>query len=159
MKRALFLWLFLPISLSCAFGQNTPLDDCARTARMRIYSDAFVSEETGDLGGYELALDRRNDSAVHGLLYVYQGGPSDGIPLTGRVTGNRVRLEGDWVLHVTEYPSGKQITEKRFVRVVGTAGSAAFQGTVSFESLTPERLRLKRVKSIWLCASQTEQGR
>jgi hypothetical protein len=44
----------LPILYSISLGASD--DECARTSKMKIYSDAFVAEESGDLDGYELAL-------------------------------------------------------------------------------------------------------
>ncbi len=38
---------------------------------MRIYSNAVVSEETGDVSGFELAVRKLSDSTVDVLLYVY----------------------------------------------------------------------------------------
>lgn len=57
-------------------------DECARTAQMDIYSNAQVSEVTGDLGGFELALDKPNASHRKALLFVYEGAANKyGIPL------------------------------------------------------------------------------
>jgi hypothetical protein len=55
---------------------------------MRIYSNAVVSEETGDVSGFELAVKKLNDSTVDALLYVYEGAPNNnGIHLQGRTSG------------------------------------------------------------------------
>jgi hypothetical protein len=51
------------------------------TAQMQIYSNAYISKETGDVVGYELAIKQHDDSTVDALLYVYEGAPNDdGIP-------------------------------------------------------------------------------
>jgi hypothetical protein len=55
---ALFVLFALAISLPKSFGQSGLPDECAQTAQMDIYSDAQVSEVTGDLGDFELALER-----------------------------------------------------------------------------------------------------
>ena len=43
--------------VSFAFGLGATENECAQTAHMQIYSVTSVSKETGDLDGYELALD------------------------------------------------------------------------------------------------------
>jgi hypothetical protein len=120
---------------------------------MRIYSNAFLSKETGDVGGYELAIERHNDTSVDALLYVYEGAPNDdGISISGQASGKRVTLEGEWVEHLIEYPSKKEIVQTHHVKIDGTLGSRWFQSSVTIGGLvTPERVRLKRVDHIWLC--------
>jgi hypothetical protein len=79
-------------------------DQCAQTAHMRIYLRAFVAPESGDLDGYELALEQRSSSAVRALLYVYEGAANDdGILLSGSLSGKKLILQGDWVERLTEY--------------------------------------------------------
>jgi Ankyrin repeats (3 copies)/Ankyrin repeat len=136
-------------------------DDCARTAQMDVYSDAQVSREAGDLSGFELGLDKPNGSHRRALLFVYEGGGSEGIPLTAIAQGsNRLIIEGTWVEHLTEYPSKKEIVQTHRVRIAGKFTPRIFRGTISIEGLgiaNPENMQLKRVKRIWVC--NTHQSR
>jgi len=120
---------------------------------MRVYSDAYLSEETGDVGGIELATTEKNDSTVDALLFIYEGAPNDeAIPLSGSVANKHLTLQGNWVEHLVEYPSKKEIVQRHFVRVEGKLDSAAFQGDLKIEGLAfPDKTRLKRVPQIWLC--------
>jgi hypothetical protein len=128
-------------------------DECARTAQMQIYTNAFLHEETGDVLGYELAIEQRNGSTAHALLYVYEGAPNDeGMEISGPITDKKVRLQGTWDEHLTESPSEKEIVKTHFVRVNGTLDSISFRGTVNIDGMdTPEKVRLKRVDRLWLC--------
>jgi hypothetical protein len=130
-----------------------PEPDCGRTAKMRVYSDAYLSEETGDVGGIELAITERNDSTVEALLFIYEGAPNDeAIPLSGSAASKYLTLQGKWVEHLVEYPSKKEIVQSHFVRMEGKLDSAAFQGDLKIEGLAfPDKARLKRVPQIWLC--------
>jgi hypothetical protein len=100
-----------------------------------------------------LALEQRNDPSAHALLYVYEGVPnSEGIEISGLVTGKKVKLEGTWNEHLTERPSEKEIVKTHFVRVNGTLDSISFRGTVNIDGMdTPEKVKLKRVDRLWLC--------
>ena len=90
--------------------------NCGRTAEMRVYSNAYLSEETGDVGGIELAIKDKRDSSVNALLFVYEGAPNDeAIPLSGSVTNKHLTLQGNWVEHLVEYPSKKEIVQTQFV--------------------------------------------
>jgi len=147
--------LLAVVALSATLlAQNTvPADECERTARMQVYSNVFVHEETGDLLGYDLALKRKVDSGVDALLYVYEGGDSDaGVPLSGQISNNRLSVEGTWVEHLIEYPSKKEIVQTHFVKIVGTLDAAAFRGDLKIEGMGErEQVKLKRVKRIWSC--------
>lgn len=120
---------------------------------MQIYSATFVSKETGDLDGYELALEQHTDSSVDALLYVYEGAENDdGIPLPGHISDKNLTLEGTWNEHQIEYPSKKEIVVTHVVRIAGTLDSHWFRGTLKIEGLeTPTNVRLKRVDRIWTC--------
>jgi len=126
---------------------------CARTAHMRIYSDTSFSEETGDVAGYELALQRRNESTVEAVLFIYEGAANDdGIPLSGHVSGMELTIEGKWIEHLIKYPSKEESVQTHEVKIVGTLDSARFRGKITIDGLaTPDRVRLKRVSHIWLC--------
>ena len=130
-----------------------PDPDCGRTAKMRVYSDADQSEETGDVGGTELAITEKKDSTVGALLFLYEGAPNDeAIPLSGRIANKHLTLRGNWVEHLVEYPSKKDIVQTHVVTVDGTLDSAAFQGDLKVEGLAfPVKARLKRVPQIWVC--------
>jgi hypothetical protein len=138
-----------------SFGQSGVRQECAPTAQMNIYSDAQVSSVTGDLGGFEVALDKNSYGPQRkALLFVYEGSDSDGIPLTATINGDHLVIEGTWVEHLTEYPSKKDIVQKHFVRVTGTLTPKMLQGTISIEGLevaNPDNMRLKRVRQIWVC--------
>ena len=128
-------------------------DECSRTAGMEVYSNAFAHKETGDVLGYELAVKRHDDSTVDAFLYVYEGGPNnDAIPLFGRVLGKNLSIRGDWAEHLTEYPSKKEIVQRHLVKIDGVLDSASFNGEVTIQGMNErESIRLKHVKSIWLC--------
>lgn len=121
---------------------------------MQVYSNVFIHEETGDLLGYDLAIKRNGDSGVDALLYVYEGGDSDdGIPLSGQVLNNRLTVQGNWVEHLIEYPSGKKVAVKHDVKVIGVLDSTSFRGELSIEgSEEHQHVRLKYVKRIWSCS-------
>lgn len=134
-----------------------PKSDCGRTAKMRVYSDAYLSEETGDVGGTELAIKEKKDSKVDALLFLYEGEPNDeAIPLSGSTANKHLTLQGNWVEHLVEYPSKKEVVQTHVVTVGGTLDSAAFQGDLKVEGLAfPVKARLKRVPQIWLCRKPT----
>ncbi len=120
---------------------------------MRVYSDAYLSEETGDVGGIELAVTEKNNSTVDALLFIYEGAPNDeAIPLSGSIANKHLTLQGNWVEHLVEYPSKKEIVQKHFVRVEGNLDLAAFQGYLKIEGLAfPDKAQLKEAPQIWLC--------
>jgi len=121
---------------------------------MRIYSNAvLIEEEAGDVVGYELAIGQSKGSAVDALLYFYESTPNDeGIPISGRISGNELSLGGNWVVHLIEYPLRKAIIETHSVIIDGTLNSAWFRGRIEIEGQTmPTAVRLKRVDRIWLC--------
>ncbi len=120
---------------------------------MQVYSNVFVHKETGDLLGYDLALNRRGDATVDALLYVYEGGPSDkGVPLSGQISKNRLSVQGTWVEHLIEYPSKKEVVQTHSVKIVGTMDPTAFRGELTIEGMGErEHVKLKRVKRIWSC--------
>jgi len=134
-------------------GQGTAVDECSRTAQMQIYSNAYISKETGDVVGYELAIKQHDDSTVDALLYVYEGAPNDdGIPLSGRISGKNLTIQGNWVEHLVEYPSKKEIVQTHFVKIGGTLDSALFRGKVEIEgNAYPGESRLKRLEQVWVC--------
>jgi hypothetical protein len=120
---------------------------------MRVYSNAYLSEETGDVGGIELAIKENSDSTVDALLFVYEGAPNDeAIPLTGSIANKHLTLQGNWVEHLVEYPAKKEIVQTHSVKIDGTLDLASFRGDVKIGDLAfPEKVRLKRVQQIWLC--------
>ncbi|MFZ0815628.1 MAG: hypothetical protein WAM78_08915 [Candidatus Sulfotelmatobacter sp.] len=130
--------------------------NCGRTAEMRVYSNAYLSEETGDVGGIELAIKDKRDSSVNALLFVYEGAPNDeAIPLSGSVTNKHLTLQGNWVEHLVEYPSKKEIVQTHFVNVDGTLDLSSYRGDLKIEGLAfQDKIRLARVSQIWLCKKQ-----
>jgi len=151
MKQILFTAVAL-LPILCAIRLGASDDECTRTSRMRIYSDAFVAAESGDLDGYELALGEIRGSAVDALLFVYEGSAADGIGLRGHISGKVLSIEGDWVEHLIQYPSRKENTQKHHVKINGTLERSWFQGEIEIEGITePQKARLRRVSRIWVC--------
>jgi hypothetical protein len=153
MQSAPFTALVVLLIASCASAQGTSKDECTRTASMRIYSNASFSKETGDVNGYELAVKQLSDPTLDALLYVYEGAPNNnGIHLSGRISGKKLTVEGNWVEQLVEYPSKKEIVHTHFVRIDGTLDSAWFRGKMRIEDLSVDDVvRLKRVAHVWLC--------
>ncbi|MFZ0478344.1 MAG: hypothetical protein WAL71_04285 [Terriglobales bacterium] len=119
---------------------------------MRIYSNAWVSKEAGDLLGYELAVKESGDGKLDALLYVYEGAPDDGILLPGRINGKHVTIEGDWIEHQVEYPSKKEIIQTHLVRIEGALDLTSFHGRLTIKDLSVDSdLKLRRVQHIWFC--------
>ncbi len=155
MKPALLAALITATAM-IAFVYPSPLSateaDCAHTANMQIYSDAFLSKETGDLVGYELALEQTSDSTVKSLLFVYEGAPDDGIPLDGRILQKEVTIQGNWMERQIEYPSKKEVVVTHPVKIDGAIDPRWFTGTIKIGGLvTPDKIRLKHVSRIWMC--------
>jgi hypothetical protein len=129
--------------------------DCARTLNMQVYSSAFIAEGSGDLDGYELAVSPTNNSKVDALLFVYEGAPDDGIPLSGNVSDKNLTIKGNWIEHQIEYPSKREVIQTHSIMIVGTADPYWFNGTIKVEGLvTPGEIRLKRVPRIWMCRNK-----
>ena len=130
-----------------------PEPDCGRTATMHVYSDAYLSEETGDVGGIELAMTEKKDSSVDALMFVYEGAPNhDAIPLSGTASNKQLKMKGNWVEHLVEYPSKKEIVQTHSVAVDGAIDSSMFEGDLKIEGLDfSGKVQLKRVPQIWLC--------
>jgi hypothetical protein len=145
--------VFLASLLTLLSGNLDATDKCQQTVEMQVYSSAFVHEETGDLLGYDLALKLDTDSQVHALLFVYEGGESDeGIPLSGRISRTNLSIQGEWVEHLIEYPSKKNIVQKHLVKIEGVLDPAVFQGKLTIEGIEDQQtIRLKRRKAIWSC--------
>jgi len=119
---------------------------------MRIYSNAYIHEETGDLLGYELAIKQHREGTVEALLYVYEGSTvGDGINLPGHISGKNLIVAGDWTEHLVEYPSKKEIVQTHVVRITGTLGQTSFFGNIKIEDLDEGKIKLKRVNHIWTC--------
>ena len=132
-------------------SQNTATDECAQTAHPQIYSNAVFVEEAGDVVGYELVFQERNRKSARALLYIYEGVPhQDGMRLSGQISGTKLTMAGDWVQHLIEQPSKKEIVETHPVEVSGILDSNRFRGTIKISGLaTP--VKLKRVSHIWMC--------
>jgi len=140
------------VAVLCPLHLRAKGDACTQIANMRIYSNAFLSDESGDVVGYELALKQASDSTVKALLFVYEGAPSDGINLPGRISGKKLNIEGDWAEHQVEYPSKKEVVVMHNVKIDGTLDSGWFRGTIKIAGMEkPDNVRLKRVDKIWVC--------
>jgi hypothetical protein len=132
-------------------------DECERTSRMRIYSNASYIEEAGDVSGYELAVHRHDGNAIDAVLYFYQGAPNeDGMSISGQIVGRKLQMEGDWVEHFIESSSLKEIADTRHFKLTGTLTSAWFRGTLVFAG-TPEKVKLKHVSRLWMCAASKDK--
>jgi hypothetical protein len=153
MQHAAILVFTIAVSPMWAQQQPTPNVPLCSQTQMRIYSSVFVQKETGDVLGYEFAIKQNDDSSVDALLYVYEGGSSDdGIPLSGRISGKNLGVQGNWVEHLVEYPSKKETVQTHFVKVDGVLDAASFQGHINIENMeSPDSVRLKRVKKLWFC--------
>lgn len=128
-------------------------DQCSRTDRMQIYSNAYVHPETGDILGYELAVSRDSGSKVDAFFYTYEGAPNDeAIPLSGHLSGKHLTVQGTWVEHLVEHPAKKQIIHTHVITIDGALDPAFFRGHITIEGMVErDRVRLRRVKKIWLC--------
>jgi hypothetical protein len=135
---------------------NASEDECERTSRMRIYSNAAFIEEAGDVVGYELAVEQGDGTSATALLHVYEGVPNkDGIYISGHIAGGKLTMEGDWIEHLIEQPSKREIVQTHHVTVNGALDPTSFRGTIKVDGLaTPTDVKLKRVSHIWMCASQ-----
>jgi hypothetical protein len=132
---------------------NASEDECERTSHMGIYSNAAFIEEAGDVVGYELAVEQLDGTSATALLHVYEGVPNkDGIYISGHIAGGKLTMEGDWVEHLIEQPSRKDVVEAHHVTVDGTLDSTWFRGAIKIAGFaTPVNVKLKRVKHIWMC--------
>ena len=152
-RSAILTSIILSIGSLIASAQ-TSADQCAQTKSMRIYSNAYVHEETGDLLGYELAIKQHSDATIESLLYVYEGSATgDGIDLPGHISGKDLTIAGNWIEHLTEYPSKKEIVQTHFVRIDGTLSETSFLGKITIANLDEGKIKikLKRVNHIWMC--------
>ena len=149
MQIAVFILLFTSFETAVTAVPN----ECTRIAHMRTYSNAFLSHETGDVQGFELAIGQHKPSSIDALLYVYEGAPNtDGIPISGRLFGDKLVLQGLWVEHLIEYPSKKEKVDKHQVRIEGTLTSNSFRGALTIQGFGPRmKVRLTRVRHLWLC--------
>jgi hypothetical protein len=144
--------LILLVALGTS-GHSQADNECARIAHLPIYSVTSTSKETGDLDGYELAIEQHDDSTVDAWLYVYEGAPNkEGIHISGTIAGQILKLKGTWDEHMIDYPSKKEIVQTHLVEMQGTLDPTWFRGTLKIEGLfTPDNVKLKRTQHIWLC--------
>jgi hypothetical protein len=150
-RSAILMSILLSIASLIASAQ-TSLDRCAQTKSMRIYSNAYVHEGTGDLLGYELAIKQHHDAAVEALLYVYEGSAAgDGIDLPGHISDGNLTVAGNLTEHLIEFPSKKKIVQTHFVRINGTLNQTSFLGKIMIADLDQGEIKLKRVNHIWMC--------
>ena len=127
------------------------VDECPQAATYRFFSNAFLSQETGDVGGFELALAATKGHGYEALLYVYEGvANKDGISLAGDHDRSGISLHGDWREELVEYPSKRRITQTRPVKLDGKVSEDDFHGKVQIGSES-RQISLHRVSQIWLC--------
>jgi hypothetical protein len=111
------------------------IDECPQAARYRFFSNAFLSEETRDVGGFELALTATKGHGYETLLYVYEGvAEKDGISLVGDRERSGISLHGDWREELVEYPSKRHITQTRPVKLDGKVSEDDFRGEIQIGS-------------------------
>lgn len=145
--------LVMVLSGSLGSAPNASEDACEQIAHMRVYSNASLIKEAGDVVGYQLAVHQSDGTSTTALLYFYEGVPNkDGIYVSGHIAGRKLTMEGDWVEHLVEQPSKKEIVETHHVTVNGALDSTWFRGTIEITDLaTPINVKLKRVNHIWMC--------
>ena len=153
-SRITYLLVLIPISCFLFSGltanQGTSQDECALTSRSQIYSNAAFNEEAGDVVGEELAIHRHNDNSIGARLYIYEGEPNlDGISVSGKLSEGNLMMKGQWIVHLTEEPSRKEITEVHPVEISGKLDSNWFRGTIKAGDV--ETVKMKRADHIWMC--------
>jgi hypothetical protein len=158
--KLLCVLLLLFGSVSCEMSAQTTHDsspsECTQTAKMDVYSNAYLHDETGDLLGYDLAISKPGGVDRIALLYVYEGGLTErGIPLSVIVQGKTLLITGEWTEELIEYPSQRKIVEKHRVRLRLKMVPEALSGTVYIEGMDKRQpVRLRQVKHVWSCASE-----
>jgi hypothetical protein len=135
---------------------DTSGDVCAKSAHLRTYSNAIFVEEAGDVVGYELVFQASNSNSGSALLYVYEGEPNDdGISVSGQISAGKIAMKGNWVQHLIEEPTKKQVVQTYPVEISGTLNSKRFRGNITISG-SVESLTLKRVEYIWLCKPKAQ---
>jgi hypothetical protein len=158
--KLLSVVLLLFGSVTSAMSAQTTHDsspsECTQTAKMDVYSNAYLQTETGDLLGYDLAISKPGDVDQTVLFYVYEGGLTDrGIPLSVIVQGKNLLITGEWTEELIEYPSQRKIAEKHRVRLELKMVPKALSGTVYIEGMADRQpVRLRLVRHVWSCASE-----
>ncbi|MGA9354296.1 MAG: hypothetical protein WBV46_11445 [Terriglobales bacterium] len=151
-RLGFFAALLIPFIASYAPAERKDSAECDQISSMRVYSNAWVDKETGDLNGFELAIRNNDHSKIEALLYVYEGGPAEGIPLPGRIISNGgIDIAGDWIEHMIEYPSKKERTETHSVKMSGVLKPASSRGKIHIQGYDAFDVKLKRVDRIWMC--------
>jgi hypothetical protein len=151
MRSAILTSIILSLTPLIASAQASA-DPCVQTKSMRIYSNAYIHEETGDLLGYELAIKQRPDASIEALLYIYEGSTAgEGIDLPGQISGKDLTIAGNWIERSIEYPSKKEIVQTYSVRINGTLSLTAFLGRIKIADLEEGEIKLRRVNHIWAC--------
>lgn len=145
-----------PFPGQVANQDNSP-DACASPPGSQTYSNAVYLTEAGDVVGYELVLTHQDSNSVKAFLYIYEGEANQhGISLSGKASSGRLRMEGEWILPLSEQPSGKQIVETRRVEVSGILESTRFRGTIKISG-GADTVTLKRVGQIWRCRPSSSE--
>src|SRR5437588_11861683 len=113
-----------------------PRCDAAKGAN--VYSNASYSEETGDVGGFELAVF----GGRRALLFDYEGTPwAEPIPLE---PGKKLGLwDGLLRRKLVQQPSGREVIDEVSANVKGNLSAEVFRGTIQIGHGKAERLSLK----------------
>jgi hypothetical protein len=69
------------------------------------------------------------------FTYMKAGRATQGVPLSGKASKNRLSIQGTWVEHLVEYPSKKETVQTHFVKIVGTLDAAAFRGDLTIKGM------------------------
>jgi hypothetical protein len=118
-----------------------------------IYSDARYVEEAGDVAGVELAVFPRSDKPA--LLFIYEGTPfADPIPLSGNRAGAKIQWKGSAVEKLIKYPEKTEVDHTRSALLSGTITEKELVGTLQIEDGAADRVRLKKVKNLWICKAK-----
>ena len=120
---------------------------------MKVYSNAYFSDEGGDVIGYELAVSLNGGSNGRSLLFIYEGEANEkGIELTGKIEQLKLSLTGKWVEHPIEYPSRAKLTQNHTADLQAVVEPKAIRGELIIDGAS-QPIRMKQVRHLWLCGS------
>ena len=144
---------FLVVFASASFAQQPVSATCSETSKMTVYSNAYFSDEGGDVIGYELAVPVNGGSNGRSLLFIYEGEANEvGIELTGRIERSKLSLTGKWVEHPVEYPSHAKLTQNHSADLQAIVKLKAIHGELIIDGAS-QPIRMKQVRHLWLCGS------
>ena len=122
---------------------------CQQVTSAKVYSDAFYSEEGGDVVGSELGILPNGDV----LLYAYEGTPWSEPAVLKKAGGDQKNAiwTGNQKLKTVHYPAERTVEVVTPVRLEGSVIQNRFVGTVKWGDAAPTRVRLKVVPHLWGC--------